>query len=83
MGYGGVFGVHDPIWWAFYLSPNGDGEFLVFGNVVPGGNYPFGRCIGKGIASDICVSSYLCRAVGSPSLALYMRISTMVVMSGL
>ena len=57
MGYEGVFGVHDPIRWVFCLSPYGDGEFYVLGDVIPGSNDPFGCGISKVVASDVCMSS--------------------------
>jgi len=38
-------GVHYPICRSFGLSVDGDGEFLVFGNVVPVGNDSFGSDI--------------------------------------
>ena len=51
------FGVHYPICRSFGLSADGDGEFLVFGNVVPIGNDFLGsdirQCV---VASDVCVS---------------------------
>jgi hypothetical protein len=45
------------MWRSFGLSADGDGEFLVFGNVVPGGNDTFGSDIRQVVASNVCVSS--------------------------
>ena len=50
-------GVHYPIWRSFGLSADSDGEFLVFGNVVPGRNESVGRDIRLVVASHVCVSS--------------------------
>ena len=38
------------------MSADGDGEFLIIGNVVPDGNDTFGRDIRQVVASDVCVS---------------------------
>ncbi len=53
----GGLGVHDPIWWSFGMSVDGEGEFLAFGDVVPCGHDSFGSGIREAVASDVCVSS--------------------------
>ena len=55
-GEGGGVGVHYPICRSLDLSADGDGDFLVFGNVVPVGNDLFGSAICQVVASDVCVS---------------------------
>jgi hypothetical protein len=45
------------MWRSFGLSADGDGEFLVFMNVVPVGSDSFGSDIRQVVASDVCVSS--------------------------
>ena len=55
MGGEGEFGVHYPIFRSVSLSADGDGEFLVFGNVFPVGNDYFGSDIRQVVASDVCV----------------------------
>ncbi len=56
MGGKGGFGVHYPICRSFGLPADDDGEFLVFGNVVPVGDDFFGSGIRQVVASDVCVS---------------------------
>ena len=53
----GGFGVHYPIGRSFGLAADGDGEFLLFGDVVPVGNDSFGRDVLQVVAFDVCVSS--------------------------
>ncbi len=53
----GKGGVHDLMWRSFGLSADGDGEFFLFGNVVPVGNDSFGSDIRQVNAFDVCVSS--------------------------
>ncbi len=65
------------------MSAGGDGELLVFGNVVPVGNDSFGSDMRHVVASDVCVSSILCNIMVSSSLALYRREFTIAAMSGL
>ncbi len=51
--------VHFPMWRSFGLFAYSGGEFLVFGDVVPGGNDSFGSDFRQIVASDVCVSSDL------------------------
>ena len=82
-GEGGDGGIHYLICRSFGLSADGDGEFLVFVNVVPVGNDSFGSGIRQVVASDVCVSPNLCSIVVSSSSVLYRRESTIAAMSGL
>ena len=56
-GATGGGGVHYAIGRSFGLAADGDGEFLLFGNVVPVGNDSFGRNIRQVVAFDVSVSS--------------------------
>ena len=56
-GEGGGFGVHSLICRSFGLSADGEGVFLVFGNVAPVGSDSFGSDIRQVVASDVCMSS--------------------------
>ena len=53
---GGGGGVHYPICRSLGLSADGDGEFLVLGNVVPVENDSFGSDIRQVVAFDVCMS---------------------------
>jgi hypothetical protein len=53
----GMFGVHYPMWRSFGLFAYSGGEFLVFGDVVPGGDNIFDSGIRQFIASYVCVPS--------------------------
>ena len=56
IGSEGGVGVHYLVCRSFGMSANGDGLFLVFGNVVPVGNGLFGSDIRQVVASDVYVS---------------------------
>jgi hypothetical protein len=45
------------MWRSFGLSADSEGEFLVLGDVVPGGDESFGSDIRQIVASDVYVCS--------------------------
>ena len=53
----GGLSVHDPIWWPYGLSADGEGEFLAFGDVYPCGHDPLGSGVREVVTSNVCVSS--------------------------
>ncbi len=56
-GWSTKIGVNYPMWRSLGLSADGDGDYLVFGNVVPVENDSFGSKIRQVVAFDVCVSS--------------------------
>ena len=59
-----VVSINYPIWRAFGLTADGDGEFEVLWDVLEGWNDFFGSCIRKVVAFYVCVLSdfaYYCR----------------------
>ena len=55
-GEGGGLGVHDPMWWSYGLSTDGEGEFFAFGDVFSCGHDPLGSGVREVVTSNVCVS---------------------------